>query len=290
MIKYHPNLSFLILRIIVTGLQLIITAYFFALGLAYIESFAQRNVVEDDNKELQKRPKRHWSENALALFTCTVATCSFLLISINLMNGLSTKWNSTIPDNEGVWQDGGPSVHVKTSTDALFDGFETSFSKLALAHLALSGSLLVTSLLGFLVGKNFTGLMSFFLGVNNIAASVFMQSLFFLEDLQECNGCLNNIVKNSFGNLLLLNLTSALGILAGIFHTASGCCAFFRLVAAFLKILLALPLMAIFAGIALTQRVINVVICRKVGSFDFYQYIVSSNLMIFVLGGPRKRR
>ena len=90
--------------------------------------------------------------------------------------------------------------------------------------------------------------------------------------------------------MLLLNLTSALGALAGIFHTASGCCAFFRLVAAFLKILLALPLMAIFAGIALTQRVINVVICRKVGSFDFYQYIVSSNLIIFVLGGPRKRR
>ena len=148
---------------------------------------------------------------------------------------------------------------------------------------------LVTSFLGFLVGKSFTGLMSFFL-VTNIAATVFIQSLFYLEDLQECNGCLNNIVKNSFGTLLLLNLTSALGTLAGIFHTASGCCAFFRLVAAFLKILLALPLMAIFAGIALAQGVIKVVICRKVGSFDFYQYIVSSNLIIFVLGGPRKRR
>ena len=262
------------LRIIITGLQLIITAYFFALGLAYIESFAQRNAVEDDNKELQKGSKRHWSENALALFTCAVATCSFLLILINLMNDLSTNWNSTMP---GLWQDDVPWLHVNTSTPtyALFKQLETSFSKLALAHLALSGSLLVTSLLGFLVGKNFTGLMSFFLGVTNIAATVFMQSLFFLEDLQECNGCLNNIVENSFITLLLLNLTSALGSLAGIFHTASGFCAFFRLVAAFLKMLLALPLMAIFAGIALTQGVINLVICKKVSSFDFGQNFFS---------------
>ena len=47
---------------------------------------------------------------------------------------------------------------------------------------------LVTSFLGFLVGKSFTGLMSFFL-VTNIAATVFIQSLFCLDDLQGCNGC-----------------------------------------------------------------------------------------------------
>ena len=90
-LKYYEELSNLTLRIIGNGLQLIITAYFFALGLAYIESFAQRNTIEDDDKEQQKRSNRHWSENALALFTCVVATCSFLIISINLINGLFTK-------------------------------------------------------------------------------------------------------------------------------------------------------------------------------------------------------
>ena len=116
--------------------------------------------------------------------------------------------------------------------------------------------------------------MSFFLGVTNIATTVFIQSLFCLEDPQGCNGCQNNIVENSFGTLLLLNLTYALGVLAGICHTTFGCCGFFRLVAAFLKIL-ALPLMEIFLGIALMQGVINLVICKMVSSFDFGQNFFS---------------
>ena len=195
-----------------------------------------------------------------------MATCSFLIISINLINGLSTKIGNP---QFLIMKVFGRMVNHQYMSRPQQTAYFTSL-KLPIQNLPWpTWPSLVTSFLGFLVGKSFTGLMSFFL-VTNIAATVFIQSLFCLDDLQGCNGCLNNVVENSFGTLLLLNLTCALGILAEIFHTTVGCCGFFRLVAAFLKIL-ALPLMEIFAGIALMQGVINLVVY----SFDFGQNFFS---------------
>jgi len=230
----------LILRILGTLFPLIITAFILALLLSYVESIAQRNATAEETKKKKKKTNvvHHWSENVMVFFACVVVTCSFASVSINLMKSLSTQWNSTLHENENQgW--------VSSS--------EPSYMTFALAHLALSGSFMVMAVLVLLVGKKFTGLTSFFLGVANITASVFILFQLYLG----CGGCLREELEMSVGTISIVDLSIILGLFIGIFDILCGLEAFFNLVASLLKILLVLPILVALTLIALIKSIID---------------------------------
>ena len=232
----------LILRILGSVFPLIITAFIFALQLSYVESIAQKKATVEETKKKKKKTDvgHHWSEDVFVFLSCVVVICSFVSVSFNLMNSLSTQWNSTLHGNENLgW----------------LSSAETSYLTFALAHLALSISVMVMALLVLLVGKKFTGLTSFFLGIANITTSVFITVYFY----QACAGCLREEVEKSFGTLNIFDLSLVLGLFIGIFGTLSGLKAFFKLVISLLKMLLVLPLLVGLALITFTKSIISFV-------------------------------
>ena len=226
----------LILRILGVVFPLIITALILALLLSYVESIAQMNATAEEAKKNKKTDVfHHWSENVMVFFTCVVVTCSFASVSINL----STHRNSTLHESENQgW--------VVSSAEPCYLTF-------ALAHLALSGSVMVMAVLVLLVGNKLTGLTSFFLGVSNITASVFMLCQLY----QGCGGCLREELEKSFGTISIVDLSIILGLFIGIFDTICGLEAFFKLVASLLKMILVLPLLAGLTLIALIKSIID---------------------------------
>ena len=240
-----------ILRIFGVVFPLIITALIFALQLSYVECIAQRNATVEETTKKKKKTDvaRHWIENLVAFFSSVVVTCSFASVSMNLMKNLSTQWTSTLHgDKNRGW----------------VSPVETSFLTFGLAHLSLSASVMVMALLVLLVGKKFTRLTSFFLGLANIIASVFTQVYFYLA----CGGCLREKVEKSFGTMFIFDLSIVLGLLIGIFYILSGLKAFFKLVASLLKMILVLPLLVGLTVIAVIKSFAGL-LHRKVKSFSF---------------------
>ena len=229
----------LILRILGVVFPLIITALILALLLSYVESIAQMNATAEEAKKNKNTDVFHrWSENVMVFFTCVVVTCSFASVSINLMKSLSTQRNSTLHENE---------------SQGWVSSVEPCYLTFALAHLALSGSVMVMAVLVLLVGNKLTGLTSFFLGVSNIAASAFI--LFQLH--LGCGGGLREELEKSFGTISIVDLSIILGLFIGIFDTICGLEAFFNLVASLMKMLLVLPLLTGLALIVLIKSIID---------------------------------
>jgi len=238
----------LILRILGIVFPLIITALIMALLLSYVESIAQRNATAEEAKKNKKTDVfHHWKENVMVFFTCVVVTCSFASVSINLMKSPSTHRNSTLHENE---------------SQGWVSSVEPCYLTFALAHLALSGNVMVMAVLVLLVGNKLTGLTSFFLGVSNTTASVFMLCQLY----QGCGGCLREELEKLFGTISIVDLSIILGLFIGIFDIICGLEAFFKLAASLLKMLLVLPLLAGLTLIALTKSIIDVarLLLRKV--------------------------
>ena len=241
-----------ILRILGVVFPLAITAFIFALQLSYVESIALRNATPEETKKKKKTGvAHHWSENLIVFLSSVVVTCSFASVAVNLMKSLSIQWTSTLHENENLgW-------------------VETSYLTFALAHLALSASVMVMALLVLLVGKKFTGPTSFFLGLANISASVFTQVYFY----RACGGCLREEVEKSFNTMFIFDLSIVLGLFIGIYGILSGLKAFFNLVASLLKMILVLPLLIVLTIIAVTKSFAGL-LHRKV-RYPFYKNISS---------------
>jgi len=159
-----------------------------------------------------------------------VVTCSFASVSFNLTKSLSTQWSVTLHGFDGV-----KNADWVSWSAGWVSSVEPSYLTFAFAHRALSASVMVVALLVFIVGKKFTGLTSFFLGLANIISSVYVTAYFYLA----CGGCLWDKVEQSFGTIIF-DLNIVLGLFIGIFGILSGLKAFFKLVTSLLKTILVL--------------------------------------------------
>ena len=136
---------------------IIIASLLFALTLARFEDFARRN-------EKEKKNTPYWTNSQvpttiLALVTVFVAVLGFVIISTNLMMGLS----SIASELQGRTD------CLNPPCDNLYDhfGFDRAveaFLTFAMAHVGLSMIVMIIAFLVFLLGHKISGLTSWMLG------------------------------------------------------------------------------------------------------------------------------